>query len=39
MNEAKQKHHEAEEVGLYGKILHRTEERLGSGRKSLDEAL
>ncbi|MFO7576489.1 MAG: hypothetical protein R6W66_02050 [Pelovirga sp.] len=39
MNETKQQHNEPEEVGLYGKILHRTEELLDSGRKSLDDAL
>ena len=38
MTENNQKRNE-EEVGLYEKIIARTEELLGSGRKNLDEAL
>ena len=39
MTENNQKKDEQEEVGLYEKIISRTEELLGSGRKNLDEAL
>ena len=39
MTENNQENNEQEEVGLYEKIISRTEELLGSGRKNLDEAL
>lgn len=39
MTENNQEKNEQEEVGLYEKIISRTEELLGSGRKNLDEAL
>lgn len=39
MTETNQENNEQEEVGLYEKIISRTEELLGSGRKTLDEAL
>ena len=39
MTENEQDNNEHEEVGMYEKIVARTEELLGSGRKTLDEAL
>ncbi|MFK5926261.1 MAG: hypothetical protein QM483_06500 [Desulfuromusa sp.] len=39
MAENNRQKNEQEEVGLYEKIISRTEELLGSGRKNLDEAL
>jgi len=39
MTEKNQQNNEQEEVGLYEKIISRTEELLDSGRKNLDEAL
>lgn len=39
MTEKKQQNDEQQEVGLYEKIISRTEELLDSGRKNLDEAL
>ncbi|MCK5914113.1 MAG: hypothetical protein KAG12_09555 [Desulfuromusa sp.] len=39
MTENNQDNSEQEEVGMYEKIVARTEELLGSGRKTLDEAL
>ncbi|MDX2493717.1 MAG: hypothetical protein QNK27_02020 [Desulfuromusa sp.] len=39
MTENNQQQNGQEDVGLYEKIISRTEELLGSGRKNLDEAL
>ena len=39
MTENNQQNQEHEEVSLYEKIIVRTEELMGSGRKTLDEAL
>lgn len=39
MAENNEENSEQEEIGLYEKIIARTEELLGSGRKNLDDAL
>ena len=39
MTENNQSKQDREDIGIYEKIVTRTEELLGSGRKNLDEAL